>query len=233
MNHNELPDELANIRHLPTYNVPVHYFDNLADDVISKINLPVSSETPYAAPPLHYFDNLADSLLLKIKTEFLQSEMQQEAEEADLFLEGISKKNPYQVPQGYFDSFTVQIPVAQKTATVIKMHRPATWLTYAAAAIAIGIIAISIILFTGKNNSDVIYSNNYTHALSKVPDIEISDYLNNTMSDIDVLQTPDDESNVTNGQNLFKTLLNNVSDGEIKKYLNENSNGDEKYIKGI
>ena len=67
MEPNELPDFLTSIRHINTYKVPPYYFDALADDILSKVHLPIPSVMPLSVPPAGYFDGLADNILQKIK----------------------------------------------------------------------------------------------------------------------------------------------------------------------
>ncbi|MDQ2752659.1 MAG: hypothetical protein M3R72_06510, partial [Bacteroidota bacterium] len=93
----ELPDELVSIRHKNTYKIPSGYFTNLADDIISKIHLPLSSNTPFLAPPADYFDNLADTLLLRIKNEkaVAKTEVEKELQDIEPLLTGIRNTNVY------------------------------------------------------------------------------------------------------------------------------------------
>ena len=229
MEPNELPDMLQGIRHINTYKVPPQYFDTLAEDILSKVNMPITSAMPFSAPPENYFDGLAGSILQKIKSA-AKSEVQQELEEIEPFLAGISRANPYTVPTGYFDTFQVSLTTKEEKAPVIKMsRRPARWITYAAAAVITGVIATSIVLFADKD--DTVSPSKYTAALAKVSDNDLADYLDNASTDIDV--TPASNTNTTNSTGLYQQLLNNVSDNDIQQYLNENNNSDEKNSKGI
>ncbi len=240
MEPNELPDNLNSIRYLNTYKTPPGYFDNLADEIISQISLPINSKIPFSSPSVNYFDGLADSILSKIKAgnSSSRNEVEKELEEIEPLLARIPKKNVYSVPDNYFDSFTVQVPAIQTLAPVRQLNRPARWITYVAAAVVTGIVATGVIFFANNNtggvNSGVGYKINYEQVLAKVSDNEISDYLDkNTPPDTDFASTSQDGSTVTDSEGLFKTLLNNVSDNQIQDYLQENSDGDEKDIKGI
>ena len=230
MEPNELPDSLARIRRLNTYKVPPHYFDTLADDILSKVHIPVASVLPLSAPPAGYFDGLADNILQKIKTT-QKSEPQQELEEVDLFLAGVPKINPYTVPQGYFDAFKVPMQSAI-AAPVLKMSRrsPARWITYAAAAVITGVVATGAILFVGQNDSNP-PSEKYKAALSKVSDSNLADYLNSSLPDADIV--PASSTRELNSNGLYHQLLNNVSDNDIQQYLNENDDSNEKTTTGI
>lgn len=230
MEPNELPDYLASIRHINTYKAPPQYFDTLADDILSKVYVPVASAMPLSAPPAGYFDGLADSILQKIKGT-QKSEAQQELEDADPFLASLPKTNPYTVPQGYFETFTVPVATA-KPAPVMKMTRrsPARWITYAAAAVITGVVATGAVLFAVQNNG-VSSSKETQAAVSKVSDSNLADYLNSSVPDADV--APASNTRELNSNGLYHQLLNNVSDNDIQQYLNENDDSNEKTTTGI
>lgn len=216
----ELPDELVRIRHTNIYKTPDGYFTNLADEIMAKIHMPVSSKLPFSEPPANYFADLADTILHKIKRE--QTEVEKELHQIEPLLTSIPKTNVYSVPQGYFDNFTVAIPEAKKPARIIRMRRSSKWFTSAAAAVVTGIIAVSII-FSAKDNStdDILKLNNYYQTLSKVSDKEISNYLLTTSSEPDATLNALDDNNPSNDGNM-KSLLHNVSDNELHDYLIEN-----------
>ena len=67
MEANELPDDLMSIRRINTYKVPVQYFDELADDIMSQVNLPLAPVLPLSVPPANYFDNLASAVFIENK----------------------------------------------------------------------------------------------------------------------------------------------------------------------
>jgi hypothetical protein len=228
MEPNELPDYLASIRHINTYKAPPQYFDTLAEDILDKVHVPMAAEIPFSAPPAGYFDGLVDNILQKIKSA-PKSDVQQELEEVDSFLASVSKTNPYTVPQGYFETFSLPLETKEEKAPLIKMsRRPARWITYAAAAVVTGIVATGVIMFTGKDDS--VPPQNVTAALAKVSDNDLADYLDNASADIDV--TPVSNTNL-GSDGLYKQLLNNVSDNDIQQYLNQNEDGNETNNTGI
>ncbi len=220
----ELPDELVSIRHTNTYKTPPDYFINLADEIISRINLPLAANTPFSAPPAEYFANFAEGVLSKIKNEeaIAQTEVEKELYNIEPLLTGISKANVYTVPQGYFDNFTVAVPEVKKPARIIQMRRSSKWFTSAAAAVVTGVIAVSII-FSSRDNSrdDILKPGNYYQTLSKVSDKEISNYLVTTSPEPDATLNLLEDNNAANDGNL-KSLLNNVSDNELHDYLIKN-----------
>ena len=236
MEPNELPNELASIRHINTYKVPPHFFAELADEIIGQIHLPLAATVPFQAPTAEYFDGLATSILSKIDNQsatLLQNEVQKELEETEPLLARIPKVNVYRVPDNYFDTFTVSVTI-NKPAIVRKLNRRASWITYAAAAVIIGIIAIGILFLINNNRALQNDTNSYAKALSRVSDRELVNYLETIPSDADFIPVSiEGGSTVTDSESLLKSWLNNVSDNEIQNYLKENSEGDEKDIKGI
>ncbi len=229
MEPNELPDMLQSIRHINTYQVPPQYFDTLAEDILQKVHVPVAAAMPFSAPPSNYFDGLANSILQKIKSA-AKSEVEQELEEIEPFLAGIPKVNPYTVPKGYFETFSVPLMKKEEKAPVIKMsRRPAKWITYAAAAVVTGIVATGVVLFAGKDDS--VSPAKYTAALANVSDNDLADYLDNSVTDIDV--APASNTSTISSTGLYQELLNNVSDNDIQQYLNENNASDETNSTGI
>ncbi len=235
MELNELPDELANIRHIHTFVAPLNYFDGLAEDIISKVQLPLTSDMPLSAPPVNYFDGLADTILVKIKTASAQSEVERELEELEPLLTTISKANLYRVPNGYFDSFTVAVPLSdtKKSASILSMHRSQSWFSYAAAAVVAAVIATTVLFSVKQNINDINSANAYSKAIARVSDNELSDYLDQTSQDADIISVSQDDDVAPSGESIYNILLNNVTDTELENYLNENDDSDEKNIKGI
>ncbi len=240
MEMNLLPEDARHLRKAVTYQIPPGYFDDLADEILSKIHVPAGIEFPCSMPPANYFEGLAGSVLSNINMNqdapVVLNDVEKELAEVDPFLATIPKTNVYAVPPGYFESFRVELPATQ-AAPVTMMRRPATWITYAAAAVVTGIIATGVFLYNNEQNttttdSHYSYSTNYQQALSKLPDSEITNYLDHPSPDADFITSVQD-GNVTSTEHLFKVLLNNVSDREIQNYLKENNASDEKDIKGI
>lgn len=221
MDQNELPVELANIRHLPTYAVTPGYFENLAEDIMGKVNLPLAANAPFSAPPVNYFDGLSNAILLKIKTAAATNDAQKELEEIEPLLTTVSKTNIYRVPDNYFTSFAVAIPALKKPASLLKMRSSTSWMSYAAAAMIAVVISSGVIFLAEKNKQDT--DNAYSQALARVSDSELSDYLAQAPAvDADAISTSQDDDNATSGESIYKAFLNNVSDNELENYLNEN-----------
>lgn len=239
MEPNELPEELLNLRQTKTFTIPAGYFENLADDILSKVNLPLSATVPLSAPPANYFEGFADSVLSKIKNNTpvqVVNEVQEELKEMDPFLASLAKTNVYTVPDNYFETLHFAPPVVKKVAPVKRIFLSSPWFSSAAAAVVTGIIATSIFFYS--NGGDTLQpqsgtSYSYSQKLSQIPDSQISDYLSSAPHDFDVLPASQEGAKTMDSESIYKALLNNVSDNEIQNYLNENESGNEKNIKGI
>ena len=218
----ELPDELVNIRHTNIYKTPDGYFTNLADEIMGKIYVPISSKTSMSEPPANYFADLADAILHKIKSKeaVAHTEVEKELHHIEPLLTSIPKTNVYTVPEGYFDNFTVAVGV-KKPARIIRMRHSSKWFTSAAAAVVTGVIAVSIIFSARDNSSTIASGSSYSQTLSKVSDKEISNYLLTTSPEPDATLNLLEDNTPSSDGNL-KSLLNNVSDNELHNYLSQN-----------
>ncbi|HEX2628467.1 MAG TPA: hypothetical protein VHM26_05640 [Chitinophagaceae bacterium] len=165
---NELGSSLLNTNNQPVYTVPAGYFDNLADQVLGRIKaLEVHSATeelahlspllsgigktmPYHVPP-GYFEEVEERMLYAMMP--ADQTADEELETLSPLLAGLNKQMPFDVPQGYFD--TVAIPASeekQPPAKVIAItsHK---WFKIAAAAMIIGILALSTLFIINKTTS--------------------------------------------------------------------------------
>ena len=232
---------LASIGNANCYCVPDRYFEDFADEVVSKIQLP-STQLPYAAPAPAYFEGLAGTILSKIKSNGTiveeDSDVSSELTALSPLVAGIKKENVYTVPADYFANFKVAIPAAAPKAKVVTLH-PVHWMRYAAAAAVIGIVAIGGVFFlkydkATSGNPLTTITADYDKPLSSVSDDAIANYLNQSPEEMDI--TPSsveyDDSKINPGD-LAAQLLNDVSDSDIQEYLRENEPIGEKDIKGI
>jgi len=115
----ELKSTLAGINRQNIFQVPVNYFDNLANDIMEKVRLleinpeeeqlhslsPVytaSKRVPFSVPA-GYFDGLAENILKVVKASEVTSAADELASLSPL-LSNISRQNIYAVPVDYFDA---------------------------------------------------------------------------------------------------------------------------------
>jgi hypothetical protein len=236
----EIAASLANIGNENCYRVPDSYFEDFADEVLSKIHLPFT-QLPLTAPTPAYFEGLAGTILNKIKGSGTIVEADNEAvrELAALspLMASIRKANVYTVPANYFANFRVAIPATDKKAKVITMHRsPLHWVRYAAAAIVVGIIAVGgILLFrnndtTGDNDTSIVES--LRKPLATISEDAIVNYLQQSPAELDITPAVLDDNKINVGS-FAEQLLNDVPDSAIQDYLQENEEPGEKDSKGI
>jgi hypothetical protein len=224
----EISPSLTKISKTDVFTVPASYFENLASIILSKVTAinDVEFEFPKGNPmkvPNGYFDNFSNQVLQKIYTDSRKvNEVEQELSEVAPLLNKISKQPVYQVPENFFQTFQVKsFGTIKKEAKVVSLSFVTKYMRYAVAAIITTIIAISAYLFIDKSPDK--YSSPSANISSEVKNLssqEIIDYLN----------THSNSSNVTKvyyeGTNQDPELnkrLKQMSDEEIKQYLDENS----------
>jgi hypothetical protein len=213
------------------YRVPEGYFEGLADHVLSLIKAQnqdsqhkdlatFSRELPYTVPA-EYFDGLEERLMQNIRESSDYQSPQEELLAVSPFLSGFKKQNPYTVPTGYFDS----IPVRKPAAKVISITT-GKWFRYAAAAVVIGIISIAAIFYiNGKSTRPADENKAWAKIekkVNKLSDQEIKDFVE--LSDA-VLTGSETAGLQPVKKEEVKELLINVSDNELKEFLEQTSDG--------
>src|SRR5688572_13967827 len=164
----ELNSTLVNMTAANVYSVPAGYFDGLAQTMLDRIKAMdaanaadelnylspllsnVSKQNPYTIPG-GYFDGLAESAMQSIREGHDYQTAKEEIESLSPFLGGLKKEMPYSVPEGYFESITAG-PVKAETKVVSIAHRK--WFRYAAAAMVIGIVALTGLLIFGNKSPE-------------------------------------------------------------------------------
>lgn len=146
---------------MPVFNVPEGYFERFADEVLAKIKgkqavspsdelaslspllAAISRKMPFSVPD-HYFEEAATGL-----PELIQEERLPEV------LSTVGRVMPYEVPTGYFEGLPQQVlaKVARPSGRVISFNR--NWMRYAVAAVLIGIVALSSIVYFSSGSSNV------------------------------------------------------------------------------
>jgi hypothetical protein len=166
-----LNSSLANLSRQNVYTVPAGYFNDLTEQILSRIKTleaielneetgystpflnSVSKEAPYTVPP-GYFDSLSDNVLNIVRNSNDYQTAKEELESLSPLLSGIKKEVPYSVPAGYFENLTKDIIAEENTspAKIITLSSR-KWFRYAAAAVVTGFIVLSGFLYFGKNNN--------------------------------------------------------------------------------
>ena len=217
-----------------TFNVPEGYFEGFAQQVLNRIK---SGSAPSAGIPE---EEVLPAILLKAGRITPYSVPEGYFEGLSPILAVGKNKNPYLVPAGYFDGLATEI--GSKTREKLeRVHRQARVISfgrrmkYAAAAVVAGLIVTvgwlrwhtttpsasrQVAVVVPAASPAEIAKN-----LSKVSDAELQNFLvdqdttlaqpignignSGTMATVDM-----DDSNL-------KTLLGDVSDGELKQYMDE------------
>ena len=216
---------LTGLNSMEIYGVPEQYFETLAAGILNSINSGIYTEAPLPATltvPPGYFDQLPSTIFNKIAG--------QTASESDElahtpFLAGISRKNVYSLPQGYFNGFRVQDqepvkPAKARLATLRRITR------IAAAAVITGLLAIGGYQFF----SDDVDSPGLTGSLQgntadfsptqiqQLSEQDISEFLSNTTT-----YGPDYQHKAgVNSQTDIDENVKFIDDSEIQQYLKEN-----------
>lgn len=242
MERNETIQELKDLNSilgdLPAgniYAVPPGFFEGFAVHVMNRVKALNTSDAKeeliylspfigsfkkdnlYSVPP-GYFDELPESLMIAIRAHEDYRTADEELSSLSALLSGISKQNPYAVPEGYFENFgkDVNLKTENKPAakTVSMVNRK--WFRFAAAAVAIGFIAMTgISLFF--NNRSVSVSNPHEWVKANMKKV--------STDDINTFIQPADEQSVNSTASAkttdLKELMKDVSDKDIQNFLNE------------
>ena len=216
---NELSKVLSNIPFVPTYTVPKGYFNTITNTII----LLSQKNNTYTIPP-QYFDTLSNSIVTKIKNET------NELTDVAPTLASLAKVNVYSTPTTYFNTIQVPNRTTAKVVSIQPQQRRPTWLRYAVAACAVGIISITAVNLlqtkTIAKEDQIIAGTNLTYkqiqsinidtAFTNITTEEMDNYLC-ANGVIDCNKLPDTE--------LQQDLENlNISDDDLDALLGEKTN---------
>ncbi len=208
--------------HMP-YAVPKGYFEELAATIVEKASIVAIDNNNSAnifRVPDQYFNGLANKILQRVKE--IEEEgilLNAENETIAPVLNTIPKRMPYAVPNEYFEQFSVRIP--SEKAKVIPMKKMRNWMTYAAAAVFVGIMVTGSFLFSDKKQSQEFekYQNlDVASALDQVSDLELNSYIdeNHPAAVYDIIEN--DQENLGNVEDKIQSM----STDNLNQYLNEN-----------
>lgn len=212
---------LVELENKTPFKVSPHYFEHLSNQIVEKINLNEEitiiplSPLPYSIDA-NYFINLPGTVMQKIYENVEKAEVFEELENISPVLNTINKNMVYTVPAGYFKTALKTAPVDK--AKIIISPSINTAVNYLAAAVIIGLLMIGIFLFTGNQNED--YKENTVKAVVEVKKLSEDDILN-------FLKKTSPADNIVISTNSkreehIKNSLQNISDIEIKQFLQEN-----------
>jgi hypothetical protein len=234
---------LAEIPKMEGYTVPGGFFENFAIAVLTRIKAEkaanageelnflspflnnISREIPYSTPG-GYFDNLEEKIMNGIREHADYQDSEEELQHISSLLSSISKKTPYSAPEGYFEKFAKDFTPSDtksKPAKVISFtHRK--WPRYLAAAVLIGAIATTSIFVLIRRKGPNI-SNSYAwvkKSMYKISTDDINNFIRSTDGELSqkgtIASAPANSGDIND-------LLKDVSNKEIKKFLDETSGG--------
>ena len=219
-------------RELP-YTVPQGYFDNLAEDILNRIhaeNLAPDQEIKLLSPllsrlekngpftvPKDYFQETPANVVAGVKAlDFVHSELEIISPE----LLALKDSKVFTVPDGYFESLPAQILLKVKPAgKVVTGDFRRQVARFAAAAAIIGVMAIGLLMFNRKDETDFAASSVSTEldsSLKHLSDAAIINYIQN--NDI-AIPEPANGSVANMQQTDLKEMLADVSDRDLETYL--------------
>lgn len=193
--------------------IPVGYFDQLADSILNKIKSAETSieEISHLSPllyniqnknvfevPVGYFETLNRIIIDRIKEAGIEDEL----EELSPLLYSIRRKIVFQAPDGYFAGVSDNVlkKVMPQPAKVVSMRKRNSLVKYAVAAMMIGVTALGIYKYINKPRNVVSIENN------------------NSVAALDV--------SIEKGKNMndrqFNEALENLNNADIAKYLENN-----------
>lgn len=221
------------------YVVPAGYFDQLADTMLRRVkaaddSLSAAEELSELSPllsglnksmpfeaPAGYFAGLTENVVSGAKAiDFVNKEL----ENLPPVLAGLKHKQVYQAPAGYFeqlpDQVLAQVKTSVKPAKVVSFGAGKKLMRYAMAAMLTGLVATGAWWFTGNSGSQK--SDGVVAEVDKMTTEELQSYVDNqsvALPSADLLAT-NTRPELDAGD--MSDLLQNVSDEEIQKYLEQN-----------
>ncbi len=210
----EISPVVANLSKNNVYTTPPNYFTNLENEILLKLNpigLLSSSKANTYDTPNGYFTNLAENIVNKVKqANYTKNEVAEELQIVAPFLNTISKENVYTVNNQYFNNLSFA-PLKQEKAKIISFSSTRKWLSYAAAAVIMSILATGVVQYL-KTDSNT----NFHIEIQKTSDEELNSYLDN-QPNTDATATSYHETNEIDASGLFE----GTPTEELHNYLNE------------
>lgn len=220
----EISPLLTQVYNRNPYSIPFSYFEQVADDIVGKIKSGAEAEWFFTkeivySTPTDYFDTLPSSILNRINLEKTKSGVFEEMEQISPLLNTINKKPLYTVPEGFLENtaWNKDKNYVEK-AKVISFTRVSKAVRYVAAAVIIGLLAVGIFLFTGKQNTAVANAKAAAQ-LKQLSEQEIVDFLKTTSPAENIVSTANKNNTKEND---IKSSVSKMSDSEIQDFLKEN-----------
>ena len=234
------------------YSVPAGYFEGLADQILNRIKAleatdakeeliylspllgNASKEIPYTVPA-GFFQNLTADILKRISDHEDYQTSEEEIESLSPLLSSLKNKNPYSIPPGYFEALETKVvrqraespkesfaTFGEKKETKVISITRRGWYRLAVAAVVIGILIISGLLFINRNNKVTIAKNPgkwiEKNVVDKVNKDKIDEFV--TLANDDNNEKVDDQSEAAKKAEI-KELMKDVPEKEIEEFLND------------
>ena len=230
----DLNSSLAEMAPGNSYTVPAGYFDGLVTLVLNRIK---ALEASIAAEELSYLSPLLNDLSRKmpysvpagyfemLEENILPASHQSVGEELESIsplLSGLNKQMPYEVPQGYFETLGKEVIQAEQPGAKVVSLTHRKWFRFAAAAMITGMIGLASFLVLGKKDMQAMplakFERKLNKEIQKMSDTELAEFLESTEA------TMNGQENVsTNTNNEIKELLKDVTESEMKEFIEETS----------
>lgn len=206
------------------YSVPDGYFDQQIASFSHSLQLVQQLDNkqswprtlPFDIPAGNYFDTLSDTILSKITTAA--------AVPADLsFLDSVKHLPTYQVPEGYFEQFSVPIPTSTSKATVIEFNakkKKANWMQWSAAACMLIIFSMGAFWMSNSSmHEDVKAFQLASKQLDMIPADAIDEYIDEEFDNYDIYASMIDGQEQKIISKASYSILNDISDQDLEAYL--------------
>lgn len=213
-----------------SYSVPDGYFEGLADQILLKVKKITSeisqdsilnsiSNMPPFTVPSGYFNGLEERLMDGIRKHPDYQTSREEIAQLSPLLENMSREMPYEAPHKYFENLSAQ--KEKKETKVVSMSFRRTWIRYAAAAVMVGVVAVSALMMIKPNgldpkeNPQAWVKKNVT---KKIDSEKLDAFVSLTAEDQNLKTTVANPA-VTTAE--IRELMKDVSEKEIQDFLNE------------
>jgi len=214
------------------YTVPGGYFEGFASQVLARIKAieaadaneelshlspylkSLSKENPYKVPA-GYFEGLGEKMMSAVRESADYQTTDEELESLFPLLSSLKDVNPYSVPQEYFENLSA--PVVKESKVISITGRK--WFRMAAAAMVIGMVALSGLLIIKNNRID---PNKNSHAwveksMKKISTDKIEEFIK-----LAETEKPYEATASVNGKaDDVKELIKDIPENEIQDFLKD------------
>ncbi|MFN0083412.1 MAG: hypothetical protein ACKVOM_12950 [Ferruginibacter sp.] len=233
----EISSLVATVPFINVFTVDGDYFSALQPVVMARINAEkIDTFQQNFTVPDGYFENLSENILKRIRAG--ENEAALELANISPLIAGIFNKETYTAPIGYFDGLTFISEPKVQPAKIVRMSLVRSVFKFAAAAVIIGLLGISIINITDNNTNSpqeiiagqtasvlkdanaIIKAGSFDETLQAVSDEEIKKYLQQNGQDVNaalVASSTDDADKLPEAADYL------LDENVLENYLKENN----------